>query len=356
MSPSHPPGGGLPPGGRTASERADADASGADADASGLAVAPDEAGMRLDRWLRGRVAGLTQGRIGRMLRKGSIRVNGHRARVDRRLAEGDRVRLPPIAPAPPVRKPEAVELDAAAMRRFAALVLYRDAHLLAINKPAGLAVQGGTGQRQSVDAMARAWIGADAAAPRLVHRIDRETSGVLLLALGRPAAAALAAAFRQRLTGKTYWAVVQGVPEPAAGRLGMPLTAERVAGERRMRPAATGEAGAVEATSDYATVATSPDRRLAWLALRPHTGRMHQLRSHMAAIGCPVLGDRRYGGAAGRDADPGRLCLHARRLTFPHPAHGGPMAVTAPTDAALRQWWRRMQWRETDAPDDPFRD
>ena len=310
--------------------------------------------MRLDRWLRGRLVGVPQGRIARLLRTGQIRVNGSRARVDRRLVSGEQVRMPPFAlgrsDVPPARPPVAP----GDIEWFDRAVLYRDESVLAIDKPSGLAVQGGTGQRRCVDDIASAWMGERArTAPRLVHRIDRETSGVLLLALNRSAAVALARSFRERRVQKIYWAAVETAPKPRMGSLSTPLALEERAGERRMRVASRADPGARDALTEYVTLAVAEQGDCAWLALRPRTGRMHQLRSHLAAAGCPILGDTRYGAARGHRGVR-RLCLHAHTLAFPHPVHGATVVVSAAMDEDLRNLWQEMGWKEAEVPVDPF--
>ena len=316
--------------------------------------------MRLDRWLRHRFCGLPQDRIGKLLRTGKIRVDGRRAKVNARLSVGEQVRVPFLYSVDKGRYGSEPGSQSRDVRIFNRLLLYRDRSVLAINKPSGLAVQGGTGQRKSVDRIAAKWIGKGADAPRLVHRIDHETSGVLLLALNRQAAVALTASFRDRQVRKTYWAAVQCAPSPARGVITSPLARVPGAGARRMRVASPGEPGAREAFTEYATLCVAaPDigsrDGCAWLALRPHTGRTHQLRSHLAAMGCPILGDRRYGADVASSSERvQRLCLHARSLTFPHPESGAMTVVSAPMDDGMGDLWERMRWREADVPDDPF--
>ena len=318
-------------------------------------VEEDEDGMRLDRWLRHRFAGLPQGRIGKLLRTGQVRVNGGRARPNRRLSAGEQVRVPSLRPVAPATGPCMARASPEDVRMFERLVLYRDGSVLAINKPAGLAVQGGSGQRRSVDRIASAWVGDRGDAPRLAHRIDRDTSGVLLLGMNRRAAVALASSFRERRVRKTYWAAVSGAPTPACGVVGVALAPDDRMGRRRMRAAIEGESGAREASTEYATLSVAEGGECAWLALRPHTGRTHQIRSHLATVGCPILGDGRYGAATQtREGIARRLCLHARSVSFPHPEGGAMTTIAAPMDDALCGMWERLGWVEADAPDDPF--
>jgi 23S rRNA pseudouridine955/2504/2580 synthase len=289
-------------------------------------VAPDEADLRLDRWFRRHYPALTQGALQKMLRTGQIRVDGKRAETGTRLAPGQEIRIPPMpsAPAPkPVR--EVSERDASMLER---MVIYRDNSVIALDKPHGLAVQGGPGITRNLDAMLDALRFGAEERPRLVHRLDRDTSGVLLLARTAAAAAKLAAAFRGRDAEKTYWAVVAGVPTPREGRINMPLA--KLAGARGERTAPAEDGEGTRAITDYRTVDAARGHA-AWLEMNPLTGRTHQLRVHAAsALKCPIVGDGKYGGSAAHLEDlSGQLHLHARAIAVPHP-EGGRLEVTAP--------------------------
>lgn len=340
-----------------------------------LTIAEDEAGQRLDRWLRRRFPQLSQGRIEKMCRKGELRVDGGRIKASARLETGQQVRIPPLpAPdaAPPVREAPAVsEADAAMIR---AAVIWRDDHIIALDKPPGLAVQGGSGQTRHVDGLAEALRFDAAEAPRLVHRLDKDTSGVLLMARSRAVAAKLTAAFRARDTRKIYWAAVAGVPAPRMGtvRFGLvkaPGHGARGEGEkmRCLHPdevASTPDAR--HATTDYAVIEAA-GRRAAWVALVPVTGRTHQLRAHMAAIGHPIVGDGKYGGSGQENLGDGwgaqlggevsrKLHLHARALTLTHPVTGARLRLVAPLPAHMARTWELFQWQPSQAPEDPFED
>ncbi|MGC8469210.1 MAG: RluA family pseudouridine synthase [Acetobacteraceae bacterium] len=302
------------------------------------AVAPADGEVRLDRWLRRHFPGLGQGAIEKFCRTGQVRVDGRRASPATRLSPGQSVRVPPIAAAPrPAR--QTVALDPHEQKELRARVLYRDEWLLALDKPAGLAVQGGKGITRHLDAMLDHLL--DPARPgaeerlRLVHRLDRETSGVLLLARSAAAAARLAALFRGREVEKTYWALVIGRPEGTAGRIRLALAREG----GRSRLAEPGEPLAAAALTEWRLVEAA-GRRLAWLELRPLTGRTHQLRVHCAALGTPILGDALYGAAPMEGFGPG-LHLHARRLVLPHP-QGGRLAVEAGLPPHLRESFHRL--------------
>lgn len=335
-----------------------------------LIVEPEEADQRLDRWLRRRLPGLAQGRIERLCRKGEIRVDGGRVRAATRLEAGQTVRLPPLpeddapelSPAP-FRPSEA---DAAMIR---AAVIYRDEHVIALNKPPGLAVQGGSGQVRHVDALAEALRFDREEKPKLVHRLDRDTSGVLVMGRSARAAAALARAFQSRDARKIYWAAVAGAPQLRDGtiRLGLVKAPGHGPGGQgeKMLPvpfdAVPATPGARRATTDY-TVIEAAGRRVAWVALSPITGRTHQLRAHMAAIGHPVIGDGKYGAGValeGRAPDLGggvsrKLHLHARSLSIAHPVSGARLMLTAPLPEHMARTWNLMGWDPAEAPDDPF--
>ncbi len=310
-------------------------------------VAESEAGMRLDRWLQMHRPGLGYGRLQKLLRTGQVRVDGARAKAALRLAAGQRVRLPPMsserahAPARE-RSASARPLEEADRAFVRGLVIHRDREVIALDKPPGLPVQGGTRTERHLDAMLDGLREAGEERPRLVHRLDRDTSGVLLLARTRRAAQRLGRALKARSAAKLYWALVVGVPRPSEGVIDAPLVKAGGKGEERVHVARTGEPGAKAARTRYRVIAHA-GQRLAWLALQPETGRTHQLRAHMAAIGHPIVGDGKYGGAS---AHPGgeiarRLHLHARRIRLPHPS-GGMLEVSAPLPEHMARSWELL--------------
>jgi 23S rRNA pseudouridine955/2504/2580 synthase len=309
-----------------------------------LTVGDDEAGLRLDRWFKQRFPALGHGRLEKLLRTGQVRVDGRRAKSGTRLEAGQSVRVPPLpepAAAPAVRRTSVpAERDLEALRRA---VLYRDDWVIAIDKPAGLAVQGGTGQHRHLDAMLEALRFDAEAPPRLVHRLDKDTSGVLLLARTPRAARALTAAFHGKAVRKLYWAAVAGVPKRAFGRVSVAL------GKRAGRDGE--KVGATEAGKTAVTlyqVAARRGKAAAWLVLAPLTGRTHQLRVHCAVLGHPILGDGKYGGRdafpQGRDGAPlaRRLQLHAREIACPHPADGTTLRITAPLPPHMAEAWTAL--------------
>ena len=322
-----------------------------------LQVTDDEEGMRLDRWFKRRVPTLSLSHLNKIVRTGQVRVDGARVKTAFRLAPGQTVRVPPLnLEAQPERAFEPSSDDARALR---AMVLHEDRDLMVLNKPYGLAVQGGSGTKVHVDGMLASLPNERGDRPVLVHRLDRDTSGVLLVAKTRKMAADLGAVFRSRQAQKTYWALVEGVPRPEQGRISLYLAKGEGMGARgakpvgedhlareKMRVARHGEEDAQHSVTYYATV----DRvvsRLAWLSMKPITGRTHQLRAHAEAIGHPIIGDPKYGLKAKNDPrrnDPLRavpdgiefkLHLLARRLVLPHP-RGGMLDVTAPLPAHMK--------------------
>jgi 23S rRNA pseudouridine955/2504/2580 synthase len=316
-----------------------------------VSVAADEAGVRLDRWFRRRWPHLGQGQLQKLIRSGQVRVDGARAKADQRLEAGALVRVPPLpeAPAPGERERTLNPRDAAFAR---SLVLYEDDEVLALNKPAGLAVQGGTKTSRHVDGLLGAW-GEGLERPRLVHRLDRDTSGVLVLGKSPQAAARLAGAFARRRAQKTYWAIVMGFPKPGEGILQLPLVKRGVGDRELMLPAEGKDPRAEPAETEFVTIARAGPRA-AWMALRPHTGRTHQLRAHMKAMGHPILGDPKYGDEASRELSGElKLQLHARRLVLPHPSRG-TLTLEAPLSPEMRQGFERFGFDEHEAPADPF--
>jgi 23S rRNA pseudouridine955/2504/2580 synthase len=338
-----------------------------------LTVAEGEGDQRLDRWMKRRFPQLTQGRIEKGCRKGEIRIDGVRAKPATRVEVGQSIRVPPIpeADAPVPMRPTVSDADAQMIR---AAVLYRDDHIIALNKPPGLPTQGGSGQTRHVDGLAEALRFGFDDKPRLVHRLDKDTSGVLLMARTRAGAAALTEAFRARETRKIYWAAVAGVPHPRMGtiRYGLvkaPGHGRGGEGEKMhcLHPdAVDATPGAKRAVTDYA-VLSALGQRLSWCALVPVTGRTHQLRAHMAEIGHPVVGDGKYGGSGQENLGDGwgaqlggemsrKLHLHARSLTLTHPMTGARLHLTAPLPEHMARTWAALEWHAADVPTDPFED
>ena len=308
-------------------------------------VQPDEADMRLDRWFKQHYPGLSFGHLQKLLRSGQVRVDGARAKTNDRINPGQTIRIPPLGVdeaggSPHVARPAGARGGVA--DQLMEMCLYQDDQVFVFNKPAGLAVQGGSGLTKHVDGMLEALTDRKGQKPRLVHRLDRDTSGVLVVARTRLAAQKLAEAFRQRSTKKIYWALVKGVPKPRQGRISTWLAREEAA--ERMRVARHGDDEASHAVSLYSVVENA-GQRLAWLSMRPVTGRTHQLRAHAAHIGHPIIGDPKYFSADENWDFPGgmqnKLHLHARRIVIPHPS-GGHLDVSAPLPPHMQQSWNLL--------------
>jgi 23S rRNA pseudouridine955/2504/2580 synthase len=315
-----------------------------------LTVGEGEDGVRLDRWFRRRWPHLSQVQIQKLARTGQIRVDGGRVKADARLSAGAQVRVPPLPDAPPASERERISSRDAAFAR--SLVLYEDDEVLALNKPSGLAVQGGTKTRSHIDRLLSAW-GEGLERPRLAHRLDRDTSGVLLLGKTPGATAKLAGAFARRRTDKTYWAIVAGNPHPQEGVIEIPLVKSGLNDREMVRPADPKDPRAEPAETEYVTISRAA-KRVAWLALRPHTGRTHQLRAHMQAIGHAILGDPKYHDEASQSLSEGlKLQLHARRVSIPHPSRG-LLVVEAPLSPEMKAGFERFGFSEDEADPEPF--
>ena len=307
-----------------------------------VAVTPDETGMRVDRFLEARFPALSFSHIQRIIRKGELRVNGKRAKPKDRLEAGQAVRIPPLRLDQPPPSPRG-EADNKTREFLQSITLFEDDDVLVLDKPMGLAVQGGSGTVRHLDGMLGVLRDKQDQRPRLVHRLDKDTAGCLLVAKTRFAAAALAKTFRSRSARKIYWALVAGVPRPTQGRVSTFLAKEEREEESFMRIAQHGEKGAMHAITYYAVVETAA-RQLAWLSLKPVTGRTHQLRAHMAHIGHPIVGDPKYFVKENWEFPGGiqsRLHLLARRIAVPHP-RGGTIDVSAPLPAHMQQSWNLL--------------
>ena len=321
-----------------------------------LHVGAGEDGVRLDRWFKRRWPHLNHIQIQKLVRSGQIRVDGSRAKADTRLTAGAQVRVPPLPDAPEPgdkKKPGLTEREIAYAK---SMVLYEDDEVLALNKPSGLAVQGGTKTTKHVDRLLSAW-GEGLERPRLVHRLDRDTSGVLLLGKTPAAAARLSGAFAKRKAKKTYWAIVAGNPHPPQGLIELPLVKKGVGDRELVVPADPKEFGAEAADTEYVTISRASSR-VTWMALRPLTGRTHQLRAHMKAIGHPILGDPKYSDDKAAELTAGfsgglKLQLHARRLTLPHPG-GGMLVIEAPLSAEMKAGFAHFGFDEHEADPEPF--
>jgi 23S rRNA pseudouridine955/2504/2580 synthase len=319
-------------------------------------VAPGEDGMRLDRWFAAHYPGVPHARLQKLLRTGQVRVDGSRAKANTRIEHGQEIRVPPLPqPAAETPRPSEKPLTERDIAFVRSLVIHKDDDIIALNKPPDLAVQGGSGTTEHLDRLLDGLTFEKTERPRLVHRLDKDTSGVLLLARSRDAAAKLGRALKNRSARKLYWALVIGVPRPVQGEINLPLIKGGGHGEERVHPAAPDDPEARKAITRYAILERA-GRRISWLAMMPITGRTHQLRAHAAAIGHPIVGDGKYGGA---EAHPGgeiprMLHLHARRLTIPHP-RGGAFDIAAPLPEHMRKTWKLFGFDPEDDRD-PFAD
>ena len=320
-----------------------------------LTVAPEDAEIRLDRWFKRHFPALNHGRLEKLLRTGQIRLDGKRVDASDRVAAGQRIRVPPLPAAPPPNtKPDRPTPNAADTRLLQQRVLYRDDEMIVIDKPEGLAVQGGTGTSRHLDGLLDALRFDAKERPRLVHRLDKDTSGVLVLARNARAAARLSEMFRGKNVHKVYWAITVGAPKPRQGKIDQPLAKQ--AGPTGVEHVAADDEDGDRALTFYRTVARAGDR-FAWLALEPVTGRTHQLRVHCLTLGTPILGDGKYGGAAAHPEtlpQAKKLHLHARAIALPRP-NGKLLTVTAPLPPHMRENWNFFGFDENDEHD-PFAD
>jgi len=314
-----------------------------------LTVSEDEAGLRLDRWLRQRFPQTTFGQLQKYLRTGQVRVDGRRVKGAVRLDTGQQVRVPPLAEPAPKRRTRPP--SDAERRDLKDRILHIDDHVIVINKPSGLAVQGGSGQSRHLDGMLAGLQFKASEPPRLVHRLDKDTSGALVLGRTRRSTQWLSRAFREKTTRKIYWALVAGVPRPRTGVVRSRLAKQGGPFGDRVTVTEVGKF----AETRYATVEAAA-QRISWLALMPLTGRTHQLRAHCVELGMPIIGDGKYGGAdvAMKTVFADRLHLHARELDLPHPA-GGRLSVEAPLPPELAESWRALGF-DLAAYEDPFAD
>lgn len=296
-------------------------------------VTADEAGMRLDRWFRVHFPQVTFAYLNKLTRTGQVRVAGARARTNTRLEAEQEIRVPPLAfDTRPADAPKAdvKPLSPQERRLFQSMVIHEDRDIYVLNKPPGFAVQGGSKTHHHLDGLLMG-LGVELGErPLLVHRLDRDTSGVIVIAKRRAVAAALGKLFATRAVKKTYWAIVKGVPKPAQGRIEVALIKAKGPEGDRMRAAQQGEEEDEQRAVTFYSVLDKASGIAAWVSLKPVTGRQHQLRAHMAHFGTPIMGDEKYGGLEGMpEGMTKKLHLHARRIVFPHPREG-TIDISAP--------------------------
>lgn len=312
-------------------------------------VAEEEDGVRLDRWLKKHYPDITFGNLQKILRTGQLRVNGKRVKGDARLVKGQAIRVPPQL-ATPLPKQERV-LSERDTDFIQSLVLYKDEHVIALNKPAGLATQGGSKINRHIDGMLEG-LAVNGVKPHLVHRLDKDTSGVLLLARNPRIAARLGELFQGRNIRKYYWAIT--VPAPTVYQGKIKSTLAKVDGPGGEKVQGVSEEKGKTALTYYQVIETA-GKKVAWVAFWPRTGRTHQIRVHALEMGCPLLGDYKYSHEQPLLEElpelPKMLHLHARRLILPHPVTGRKLDITAPLDPQMRKTWKFFNFNPDDKSD-----
>ena len=314
-------------------------------------ITQDDDGIRVDRWFKRHFPALGHARLEKLLRKGEVRLDGKRAKAADHIAAGQSMRLPPQVIHDKVEeRPRPAPIQTS--RRLEDAILYMDKHLIVLNKPAGLATQGGSGLSEHVDGMLDQLAFEKNTRPKLVHRLDRDTSGVLVVARTAQAAAGLSKSLADRDASKIYWALVKGVPEQRDGFVKAALAKEGVRGKGE-RMTVSEDDDAKFALTEYAVMG-SAGQEYSWVAARPVTGRTHQIRVHLASLGTPIVGDFKYGGtgAKGKGAIPDKLHLHARSIDVARP-DGGRLKVTAPLSPHMVKSWALLGF-DPDDKRDPF--
>lgn len=328
-----------------------------------ITVAKDDDEQRLDRWLKKNMPNLSYVLVQKLLRKGQIRIDGKRAKPDTRLKAGQEVKIPPSARQSLYKKAadqkaKITDKDRAFMR---SLVIYEDKDVIALNKPYGLAVQGGTNTKRHIDALLEVFCDKEGVKPRLVHRLDKETSGVLLLARSAKVARILGKSFKHHDVRKIYWAVVSPAPEAYEGTINAPIV--KSGGDYEKMEINDDEGKS--AITEYALIENA-GREAAFMAFWPRTGRTHQIRVHAAkALGCEIVGDRKYRRVKDEESKridanlseidiASRMHLHSRRLILPHPLKANhKIDITAPLPPDLVRSWKALGFNHK-YKQDPF--
>ncbi len=321
----------------------------------------DDDGIRIDRWFKRHYPNVTHVLLEKLLRKGEVRLDGKRAKAADRIVAGQSIKLPPqVIHAKVSEKPKTAAdaphpLATKDMGSLADRILYMDKQVIVIDKPPGLATQGGSGLTKHVDGMLDSLQYEKPTRPKLVHRLDRDTSGVLLIARTAQAASGLSQSLALRDTSKVYWALVRGVPKQKNGVVKAALVKEGGHGPRGRdeRMTVSDDDDAKFALTEYAVMAKA-GTEFAWVAARPITGRTHQIRVHMASLGTPIVGDFKYGGtdARARGDIPDKLHLHARSIDIGRP-DGGRLQATAPLPPHMLKSWKLLGF-DPDDRSDPF--
>ncbi|MDE1150920.1 MAG: RluA family pseudouridine synthase [Micavibrio sp.] len=322
--------------------------------AEGVIVSENDNGQRLDRWLKKHYPDVPFGAVQKILRTGQLRVDGKRVKGDARLAAGQSIRIPPqmLQPQPKLDR----GLSDKDIDFVKSLVIYRDEDVIAVNKPAGLASQGGTKVGKNLDYLLDGLKFGNEHRPHLVHRLDMETSGVMILARHTQCARILSEMFRGRDIRKYYWAITTPAPELEQGKIRSAIGKVDVGGGERIM-ATDGEDGKMSLT--FYNVMERLGKAIAWVAFWPRTGRQHQIRVHALEMGTPLLGDFKYA----REQEflqenptlPQSLHLHARRLILPHPMTGRKLDITAPLEGDMKKTFKYFGF-DADDKTDPFAD
>lgn len=318
-------------------------------------ISEDDDGQRIDRWFFKNFPDVPKSHVFRIFRKGEVRLDSKRVKPDTRLKAGQEMRIPPLATkaSPGPKKLPVSDKEKAYYR---SLVLYEDNDVIVLNKPAGLAVQGGSGITKHLDAFLHIFDDKNGVTPRLVHRLDRQTSGVLLLAKSAASARELGKAFKSRDVKKLYWAITSPVPDSPQGEVNAPLSKGHGADKELVQ---IDKKDGKSARSLY-HVMDKASSDFAHVCFWPLTGRTHQIRVHSVLLGAPILGDDRYGGRTDFDDMFGveddvsqRLYLHARRIVCDSPSGNGTIDITAPLPDQDKKLWQLLGFDpENDA--DPF--
>lgn len=326
-----------------------------------ITVKDDDDGQRLDRWIKKHVPAMPYVLAQKLMRKGAIRADGKRVKPETRIEKGQEIKIPAFSEKTVNKKPKKPKITDEDRAFMQDMVIYEDADVLALNKPAGLATQGGTGTKRHIDGLLEVFKDKDGVVPRLVHRLDKDTSGVLILAKSAKAARELGFTFKDRAVRKIYWAIVTPTPDVLEGTIRAPIVK---AGGNYEKMVIDEEEGKY-AETEYA-VLENADRAAAFVAFWPRTGRTHQIRVHSAqALGSSIIGDGKYRAVKDEeckliDADLAgmglakRLHLHARRLILPHPINKTKtLDITAPISPELVKSWKALGFNHKDKQD-PF--
>jgi 23S rRNA pseudouridine955/2504/2580 synthase len=318
-------------------------------------VVAGDAEMRLDRWFLRHFPDLPRGRLQKLLRTGQIRVDGKRAKAGLRLVAEQEIRIPPIQSMPSDERPSRQPIKEKDITFVRDLILHMDDDMIILDKPTGLAVQGGSSTKRHLDGMLDALRFEATERPKLVHRLDKDTSGVMVLARSTAAARELGRQFVGRDVRKIYWAITVGLPERDTGRIDLSLAKNANHGHEKV---SVDEEDGKRAITDF-QILERAGKRLTWLALWPRTGRTHQLRAHCAAIGCPILGDGKYGGrdafVDGLPAAAKKLQLFAREIVVPKLSGKGEIRVTAQLPPHMLELWKMFEF-ENEPAEEPFVD